>query len=51
MTHMRIAFLAFTVFGLLAASQNVLSAQGGDRDERTIWDGVYTAEQAERGRK
>ena len=51
MTHMRIALLAVTMFGLLAASEDVLIAQGDDGGAKTIWDGVYTAEQAARGRK
>ena len=44
---MRAVLFAFTALGLLAAPAQVVAAQDG----KSIWDGVYTAEQAERGRE
>ena len=46
MAQMRVATFAFTALGLLAVAGPVLAAQDG----KSIWDGVYTTEQAQRGR-
>ena len=47
MAQMRVATFAFTALCLLAVAGPVSAAQDG----KSIWDGVYTTEQAQRGRE
>ena len=47
MAHTRVATFVFTALGLLAVAGPVSAAQDGT----SIWDGVYTTEQAQRGRE
>ena len=57
--HRRVAYVAGCAAGivkivgataLLATTFGQTAAQESDRDRRTVWDGIFTAAQAERGR-